>query len=66
MSKFASLVRAREVLVFPQSQPLVNKCQLDVSPVNYTNSDSKEQISNEQKNDSLWRLLLIRYFESDF
>ena len=34
MSKFSSLVRARD-LVFPQSQPLVKNCQSGISPVDY-------------------------------
>ena len=38
VSKFASVVRARDEY-YPQSQPLVNSGQFDVSPVNY-NYDS--------------------------
>ena len=37
VSKFASLVRAREK--FLQPQPMVNDCQSGVSPVNHSDSD---------------------------
>ena len=40
VSKFTSLVRARDLFPLPQSQPLVKGCQFGVSPVNYSDSDS--------------------------
>ena len=45
VSKFASVVRARDYF-FPPSQLPVNNCQFDVSPRNFSDSDKFFTISN--------------------